>query len=908
VKPIFISYSSQRRDLTEALARRLEGVLVTLADGTTEQLAVWWDRDLHPGRPFSPDITRALDDAPAVIVIWTEGAVSSQWVYGEAVRAADQRKIVTVRDKSLDPKRIPLPFNIVHTCTVDDHPAILNAVRKIIAGERSELPANLPGAGFRNWLLDPKQEALPARAVMLRPASLLVARHRIVPFIDIHDIRKNFVAWATGAPADPLGRVALGRLVHGPGGLGKTRAMIEVADLLTREHGWLAGFVPRGVRGAAPGDDPFDRLILGGHDAAGLLLVVDYTESRQDDVVWLADRLVAHADRASRPARLVLLSRGAGEWWRELVRKSQSLQDLVSLGGDRYDEIEIPERIAPADRLSMFNAAVESFGILGSQLNADGARGRSPPKSSAFARAIESGNDYDRPLALQMAALLHAYGVEAGPGGHSVAHLLDRILGLEYDHWDKTLNFGHRANLREAIKRGVAQLTLVDGVSTRAAGAALIGADPFYRAATDINVPNARRDLELLFPGASDGLAALEPDLIGEHHVAEVADAALVDVCLAWADDHKDKRRQILTALQRATQPEHGPMADRAVPLLDHLIRSRAKALAPDMVAVMVDTPGALLSRFEQHLDALDDEALEVVYGALPPQSLALMEFALQVAMRLADSAREISAGATAASDVSRHSLEALLSLLCHKLQRAWRGNQRDPVGLSRLAGRLNDLGIRLSDLGHREEALAASQEAVDIRRRLAQTRPDAFLPDLASSLNNLGKDLSDLGRREEALAATQEAVDIYRRHAETRPDAFLPDLAMSLNNLGIRLSDLGRREAALAASQQAVDIRRRLAQTRPDAFLPDLAVSLSNLGIRLSDLGRREEALAASQEAIDIYRRLAETLCRKYETLRQEYIAACEKTGTAPDTALLERVARALGGGANSDEAAVEH
>jgi tetratricopeptide (TPR) repeat protein len=88
-----------------------------------------------------------------------------------------------------------------------------------------------------------------------------------------------------------------------------------------------------------------------------------------------------------------------------------------------------------------------------------------------------------------------------------------------------------------------------------------------------------------------------------------------------------------------------------------------------------------------------------------------------------------------------------------------------------------------LSNLGRREEALAASQEAVDIRRRLAQTRPDAFLPDLAMSLNNSGAMLSNLGRREEALAASQEAVDIYRRLAQTRPDAFLPDLAMSLNN-----------------------------------------------------------------------------------------------------------------------------
>src|SRR6266446_4946320 len=40
---------------------------------------------------------------------------------------------------------------------------------------------------------------------------------------------------------------------------------------------------------------------------------------------------------------------------------------------------------------------------------------------------------------------------------------------------------------------------------------------------------------------------------------------------------------------------------------------------------------------------------------------------------------------------------------------------------------------------------------------------------------------------------------------------------------------------------------------------------------------------------------------------LRRDYIAACEKVGTAPNTALVERVERALGGGANADEASVE-
>jgi predicted O-linked N-acetylglucosamine transferase (SPINDLY family) len=177
----------------------------------------------------------------------------------------------------------------------------------------------------------------------------------------------------------------------------------------------------------------------------------------------------------------------------------------------------------------------------------------------------------------------------------------------------------------------------------------------------------------------------------------------------------------------------------------------------------------------------------------------------------------------------------------------------------ARRAGLLNNLGGALSALGQREQALEASQEAVDIRRKLAKANPQAFLPDLAMSLNNLGGALSDLGQREPALEASQEAADVYRKLAKANPQAFLPNLAMSLNNLGNRLSDLGQREQALEASQEAVDIRRKLAKANPQAFLPNLAASLNNLGGALSDLGQRGLALEASQEAVDIRRKLAE-------------------------------------------------
>jgi hypothetical protein len=177
---------------------------------------------------------------------------------------------------------------------------------------KSPLPSAVPGQGFRGFLLDPKQETLPAHAIATRPASLLLAKHRLVKFDDIHGLRDEFVRWATAVPDHAMGRPVLGRLVHAPAGVGKTRALIEIADELCRAHGWLAGFVPRDIRGAGRelSEGALERLILGGRDAAGLMLIVDYAESRQEDVVWLADRLVSRAETIAKPARMVL-RRGA---------------------------------------------------------------------------------------------------------------------------------------------------------------------------------------------------------------------------------------------------------------------------------------------------------------------------------------------------------------------------------------------------------------------------------------------------------------------------------------------------------------------------------------------------------------------------------------------------------------------
>ena len=88
---IFISYS--KKDAAEArfIAAQLEA----------QGYSVWWDTNLETGDEFRQEITKQLDDAKAVIVLWTENSVKSVWVNAEASRAHSDRKLVPLKGRLL---------------------------------------------------------------------------------------------------------------------------------------------------------------------------------------------------------------------------------------------------------------------------------------------------------------------------------------------------------------------------------------------------------------------------------------------------------------------------------------------------------------------------------------------------------------------------------------------------------------------------------------------------------------------------------------------------------------------------------------------------------------------------------------------------------------------------------------
>jgi hypothetical protein len=59
----------------------------------------------------------------------------------------------------------------------------------------------------------------------------------------------------------------------------------------------------------------------------------------------------------------------------------------------------------------------------------------------------------------------------------------------------------------------------------------------------------------------------------------------------------------------------------------------------------------------------------------------------------------------------------------------------------------LHNISIRLVEAGREAEAQRASQDADEIRKRLAAANPAVYEPDLAMSLDNLSVHLGEVGR-----------------------------------------------------------------------------------------------------------------------------------------------------------------
>jgi TolB-like protein len=95
---VFISYARSDQAAAARLARGLQAA----------GFEVWWDAELPAHRAYSEVIERNLDQAKAVVVLWSKAAAASQWVRAEADFARNAGKLV---QGSADATIPPMPFN-----------------------------------------------------------------------------------------------------------------------------------------------------------------------------------------------------------------------------------------------------------------------------------------------------------------------------------------------------------------------------------------------------------------------------------------------------------------------------------------------------------------------------------------------------------------------------------------------------------------------------------------------------------------------------------------------------------------------------------------------------------------------------------------------------------------------------
>lgn len=99
---IFLSYSRDDQPVAARVAAGLERAGFT----------VWWDQSLAPGEAYDKVTEKALEEAAAVVVLWSRRSVESRWVRAEATQANARGVLVPAM---IEPCKRPIMFELIQT-------------------------------------------------------------------------------------------------------------------------------------------------------------------------------------------------------------------------------------------------------------------------------------------------------------------------------------------------------------------------------------------------------------------------------------------------------------------------------------------------------------------------------------------------------------------------------------------------------------------------------------------------------------------------------------------------------------------------------------------------------------------------------------------------------------------------
>ncbi|MCB5167503.1 trypsin-like peptidase domain-containing protein [Streptomyces bambusae] len=606
------------------------------------------------------------------------------------------------------------------------------------------------------------------------PAQML--SQGVMPFVPRPELAE-LLAWCE---ADAEHRL---RLLHAPGGAGKTRLAAEVCRTLT-EQGWVAGFVEKDAPVRREWlEELADALDVG----LRALVVFDYAQARIEEIVALLD----HVDRHG-PERIHL----------RLLLLARSDEPLFEALRSRVDDPVLPETSVvalPRTIATEGNAALarRAFAVFADRLDC----GWLCPPGNLEARADWQDSLLDV-LALALDAVLTLSHGQTWPDRGDP---LERVCDHELRGWHTLVATDMPAGAALAGPHGERVsdgLLLVPTLAQGLAGPALTKLlRQVHKAAfpdrPQVDMTGVHARLRELYPAPDGRVAPLEPDRIGEILVRRVLSTP----------ESSGKAGAYLSRILKASTS-----GDPAVRLL----------AAADTLEILARARGCTaVGRIEHHpAHAALDDALRKAIGKRPavllpaltvtgarlPHAEPLAALALPF---LTDAGRELLETVDALLPDHPSSLSGLATVVLGRLLEPADAEFTEDRQLLRLR-RLVRYSLRSEETGRRDTALAAAREAVDLSRDLFQ-RTERHLAEHAAALNNLSLFLNRSGATASALAEGRSAVTLYEQLLAGAPPGadgrqlLLLNTAAALSTLALlRLTD-GQVHAATEEAHRSV-------------------------------------------------------------------------------------------------------
>jgi hypothetical protein len=123
---------------------------------------VEWDRTLLPGERYDAVITRRLNEAKGVVVLWSGASIGSNIIIDEAGMARDQGKLIPVRIDAVD---APMGFRQLQTADLAGFPASVSpaGIKSLADALKHAATAPLAPSAMPTWQKDQAARPTPAR-------------------------------------------------------------------------------------------------------------------------------------------------------------------------------------------------------------------------------------------------------------------------------------------------------------------------------------------------------------------------------------------------------------------------------------------------------------------------------------------------------------------------------------------------------------------------------------------------------------------------------------------------------------------------------------------------------------------------------------------------------------------------